>query len=803
MGLPYNGAIDMWSLACVCAEMFLGLPLFPGVSQHNQLFRIVEMLGLPPDFLIEGKNGRKYFAPVEKKGSQEVPGEVGKSPQSVTVGSAGITAPPAVNATAPSSSSSASTTSSGADSEPSTPKYRIKSAEEYAAETNTAVPVLRKYLRYNRLDEVIMRCPLAQKSRMTQEQKTIETIRRHCFLDFLQGLFRLNPFERWTARQAFSHPFIQNTKFSGPYVPPLDMKTNERKLDFMVLTQRKPPPSSFEAPALTGVKAPSNFSSGSAQFTPLLLAHRRMSDPGLDHSAKGILQGGGPQLLKRGSPAHLKTVAADTPASPPSPAGSSVTESAVPFASPQAPSAETTAATSSSASQVSPEKPPMLARARSGSGGGDNDSPGHAPRPPHTAAQGIMRVNSKGNFQQMSMPPPPPAQSSPQSSPQMQSQSLYNSGGSPQVQTQRFMQQHQQQILQQQQQAYLKHRGNAFRKAQQTQQQQQQGFQAQAHQVHQQPNNFMGSNPPLQGHYPVGSSLPYNNPNTNPHQQQAGPYGQQPGQLGAMASSLSMHMLPNVGGLNALPGTSLGNSFSPYGTVGSMQDGSSVIMTDFGLALMRPDMDENRRLQSQQAPPMHPVYWQQVQQMHLQQQHQHQHQHQQMQQGGGGAMYGSPVAHSSPFAYINQFATQEMNASQHPQQHAPQMSSTYAYAPNMAHLAANYANSGYAHPAQPPQQAQQPWPAQQAGSYDSKTTMAWRQSNQNPHHGHVHTQESPPTLRNSNNSQKNSAESALTKGVAGSPQQRFFKSGNIQLYTFSAYNVNSLFSFVQILPMLA
>ncbi|KAJ1423350.1 kinase-like domain-containing protein [Ochromonadaceae sp. CCMP2298] len=62
LGIPYNGAIDMWSLACVCAEMYLGLPLFPGVSQHNQIMRIVEMLDMPPDFMIEGKNGKKYFA---------------------------------------------------------------------------------------------------------------------------------------------------------------------------------------------------------------------------------------------------------------------------------------------------------------------------------------------------------------------------------------------------------------------------------------------------------------------------------------------------------------------------------------------------------------------------------------------------------------------------------------------------------------------------------------------------------------------------------------------------------------------
>ena len=30
LGSPYSVAIDMWSFGCVAAELFLGLPLFPG-----------------------------------------------------------------------------------------------------------------------------------------------------------------------------------------------------------------------------------------------------------------------------------------------------------------------------------------------------------------------------------------------------------------------------------------------------------------------------------------------------------------------------------------------------------------------------------------------------------------------------------------------------------------------------------------------------------------------------------------------------------------------------------------------------
>jgi len=41
--LPTGVEIDTWSLGCIVGEFFLGLPLFPGESEYNQLFRIVEV----------------------------------------------------------------------------------------------------------------------------------------------------------------------------------------------------------------------------------------------------------------------------------------------------------------------------------------------------------------------------------------------------------------------------------------------------------------------------------------------------------------------------------------------------------------------------------------------------------------------------------------------------------------------------------------------------------------------------------------------------------------------------------------
>jgi len=52
----------MWSLGCIVVELFLGLPLFPGSSEYNQVARITEMLGLPPAWMLDmGKQSWDFF----------------------------------------------------------------------------------------------------------------------------------------------------------------------------------------------------------------------------------------------------------------------------------------------------------------------------------------------------------------------------------------------------------------------------------------------------------------------------------------------------------------------------------------------------------------------------------------------------------------------------------------------------------------------------------------------------------------------------------------------------------------------
>jgi dual specificity protein kinase YAK1 len=171
-GLEYNTAIDMWSLGCICAELFLGLPLFPGVSQYNQVCRLVEMLGLPPDHLIEnGKFSHKYF----------------KAKRTKQTGDPGL--------------------------------YELKTEEEYCRENNQEPKEWKRYFNYTQLDDLIKHYSMKNVPPDTRHQ---EEKNRIAFIDLLRGLLQWDPNKRWTARQAKLHPFVTGQPYTEPFVPEPD-----------------------------------------------------------------------------------------------------------------------------------------------------------------------------------------------------------------------------------------------------------------------------------------------------------------------------------------------------------------------------------------------------------------------------------------------------------------------------------------------------------------------------------------------------------------------------------------------------
>ena len=61
LGIPYTCAIDMWSFGCILAELSSGVALFPGSSEIEQMDRFVEILGEPPEELLNISPRKKKF----------------------------------------------------------------------------------------------------------------------------------------------------------------------------------------------------------------------------------------------------------------------------------------------------------------------------------------------------------------------------------------------------------------------------------------------------------------------------------------------------------------------------------------------------------------------------------------------------------------------------------------------------------------------------------------------------------------------------------------------------------------------
>ncbi|KAM8892681.1 homeodomain-interacting protein kinase 3-like isoform 3-T3 [Spinachia spinachia] len=62
LGLPFGEAIDMWSLGCVIAELFLGWPLYPGALEYDQIRYISQTQGVPAEQLLnKGTKTSRFF----------------------------------------------------------------------------------------------------------------------------------------------------------------------------------------------------------------------------------------------------------------------------------------------------------------------------------------------------------------------------------------------------------------------------------------------------------------------------------------------------------------------------------------------------------------------------------------------------------------------------------------------------------------------------------------------------------------------------------------------------------------------
>ncbi|PWN41835.1 kinase-like protein [Ceraceosorus guamensis] len=172
LGLPYSSMIDMWSLGCIAVELFLGLPLFPGTSEYNQITRIVEMLGLPPSYMLDqGKQTSEFFNIAQDEWGRK--------------------------------------------------SYRLKSIDQYQKERNPNPPEQpsKRYFQATTLPDIVKTYPMARKSGKPADVQK-EMANRTSFIDFVTGLLSMDPAQRWTPQQAKLHPFITGERFLKPFKPP-------------------------------------------------------------------------------------------------------------------------------------------------------------------------------------------------------------------------------------------------------------------------------------------------------------------------------------------------------------------------------------------------------------------------------------------------------------------------------------------------------------------------------------------------------------------------------------------------------
>lgn len=109
---------------------------------------------------------------------------------------------------------------------------------ERIQENNCTEQPSKRYFQGTTLDEVISSYPVTRKGLSAREVEkgafnqvfvsstyapnphwSPEMANRVAFTDFLKGLLRLNPLERWSPQQARMHPFITGEKHTGPFTP--------------------------------------------------------------------------------------------------------------------------------------------------------------------------------------------------------------------------------------------------------------------------------------------------------------------------------------------------------------------------------------------------------------------------------------------------------------------------------------------------------------------------------------------------------------------------------------------------------
>lgn len=176
LGLPFCEAIDMWSLGCVVAELFLGWPLYPGSSEYDQIRYISQTQGVPPEHMLNNASKTtKFFY---------------------------------------------------RDREVSYPFWRLRTPEEVEMETKVKSKEARKYI-FNCLEDMGQ---VNVPTDLERGELLAEKVDRREFIDLLRRMLVMDQERRITPSEALNHPFVTMTHLAD-YAHCSIVKASARMMD--------------------------------------------------------------------------------------------------------------------------------------------------------------------------------------------------------------------------------------------------------------------------------------------------------------------------------------------------------------------------------------------------------------------------------------------------------------------------------------------------------------------------------------------------------------------------------------------
>jgi len=176
LGLPFCEAIDMWSLGCVVAELFLGWPLYPGSSEYDQIRYISQTQGLPAEHMLNNASKTvKFFY---------------------------------------------------RDRDTSYPFWRLKTPEEHEGETKMKSKEARKYI-FNCLEDMGQ---VNVPTELERGELLAEKVDRREFIDLLKRMLTMDQERRITPSEALNHPFVTMAHMAD-YAHCANVKSSAQKME--------------------------------------------------------------------------------------------------------------------------------------------------------------------------------------------------------------------------------------------------------------------------------------------------------------------------------------------------------------------------------------------------------------------------------------------------------------------------------------------------------------------------------------------------------------------------------------------